>query len=118
MDWQSFSQVHADTHPKTAGRVWHALRGRLLPTCIGTPFIERASENAGIENGVELFDAAIHKLTGFHVDELSHIEHAKAVTLPTMVVPVHHDGSGFDSNLTLRFVCVSCWFAIMRLLLP
>jgi uncharacterized protein len=34
------------------------------------PFVERTCENAGIENGVELFDAAIHKLTGFHVDEL------------------------------------------------
>ena len=55
------------------------------------PFIERASENAGIENGVEMFDAAIHKLTGFHVDELSPIEHAKAVTVSTLVVQVHND---------------------------
>src|SRR5271170_6334733 len=55
------------------------------------PFIERASEKAGIEKGVEMFDAAIHKLTGFHIDELSPIEHAKAVTAPTFVVQVHDD---------------------------
>ena len=29
------------------------------------PFIERATENAGIEDGISLFDTAIHKLTGF-----------------------------------------------------
>jgi hypothetical protein len=55
------------------------------------PFIERAAENAEIANGVEMFDTAIHKLTGFHVDELSPIEHAKAVTVPTLVVQVHDD---------------------------
>jgi uncharacterized protein len=55
------------------------------------PFIERASEKASIANGVEMFDAAIHKLTGFHVDELSPIEHARAVTVPTLVAQVHED---------------------------
>lgn len=55
------------------------------------PFIERASESAGIENGVEIFDAAIHRLTGFHVDELSPTEHAKAVMVPTLVAQVHND---------------------------
>jgi hypothetical protein len=29
------------------------------------PFIERATENAGIEDRISLFDTAIHKLTGF-----------------------------------------------------
>jgi uncharacterized protein len=55
------------------------------------PFIERASENAGILDGVKMFDAAIHKRTGFHLDELSPIEHAKAVRVPTLVVQVHDD---------------------------
>jgi hypothetical protein len=55
------------------------------------PFIERACENAGIANGIAMFDAEIHKLTGFHIDELSPIEHAKAVTLPTFVVQVRDD---------------------------
>jgi uncharacterized protein len=55
------------------------------------PFIERASEKAGIPDGPKMFDAAIHKRTGFHMDELSPIQHAKAVTLPTLVVQVHDD---------------------------
>jgi uncharacterized protein len=55
------------------------------------PFIERASENAGIQDGVRMFDAAIQRRTGFHIDELSPIEHAKAVTVPTLVVQVHDD---------------------------
>lgn len=55
------------------------------------PFVERAAESAGIEHGVELFDAASLRRTGFHVDELSPIEHAKAVTVPTLVVQVHDD---------------------------
>jgi hypothetical protein len=55
------------------------------------PFIERACENAGQPDGVRMFDAAIHKRTGFHLDELSPIEYAKAVTVPTLVVQVHDD---------------------------
>lgn len=37
------------------------------------PFVEVASEKAGIGNGADLFDAAILKRTGFHMDELSPI---------------------------------------------
>jgi len=55
------------------------------------PFVERASENAGIANGPELFDAASRRRTGFGIDELSPIEHAKAVAVPTLVVQVHDD---------------------------
>lgn len=55
------------------------------------PFIERAAEQAGIANGPEMFDAAIHKLTGFHLDELSPIAHAPGVTVPTLVAQVHED---------------------------
>ena len=55
------------------------------------PFVERASENAGIPDGPQMFDAAILKRTGFHLDELSPIDHAKAVTVPTLVVQVHDD---------------------------
>lgn len=55
------------------------------------PFVERASEKAGIPDGVRMFDAAIFRRTGFHMDELSPIEHAKAVTVPTLLVQVHND---------------------------
>jgi uncharacterized protein len=54
-------------------------------------FIEREVENAGIEGGVELSDDALHRRTGFHIDEQSPIEHAKAVQLPTLVAQVHDD---------------------------
>lgn len=55
------------------------------------PFVEVAAEKAGIANGPEMFDFAIRKHHGFGIDELSPIEHAKAVTLPTLVAQVHHD---------------------------
>lgn len=57
------------------------------------PFIERACEEAKIDlkEGTDLFDLEIQKRTGFHMDELSPIEHAKAVTVPTLMVQVHHD---------------------------
>jgi uncharacterized protein len=55
------------------------------------PFVERAAENAGIANGSEMFGAAIRKQDGFGIDELSPIEHATSVTVPTLVVQVHND---------------------------
>jgi hypothetical protein len=55
------------------------------------PFIERAAEASGIANGLELFDAASRKRTGFGVDELSPIKYAKSVTIPTLVVQVRED---------------------------
>jgi uncharacterized protein len=54
-------------------------------------FVERAAERAGIEDFVELFDEALHRRTGFHIDEQSPIEHAKSVQLPTLVAQVHDD---------------------------
>jgi hypothetical protein len=63
------------------------------------PFIERATENAGIEDGVSLFDTAIHKLTGFHVDELSPIEYRKDVRVPTLVAQVRADSSTKESDV-------------------
>jgi uncharacterized protein len=55
------------------------------------PFVERASEKAGIADGVRMFDEAILKRTGFHIDELSPITHANAVTVPTLMVQVRND---------------------------
>ena len=67
------------------------------------PFIARASEQAGIVNGVELFDVAIRKLHGFHVDELSPIEYAKDVTVPTLVAQVHDDSATRPSDVQTIF---------------
>lgn len=55
------------------------------------PFVEQALDKAGVVNGAEMFDAASRKNTGFGIDELSPIEHAKAVTVPTLVAQVHRD---------------------------
>jgi hypothetical protein len=52
-------------------------------------FVDRAVERNDIEDGVELFDEALHRRTGFHVDEQSPIEYAKSVKLPTLVAQVH-----------------------------
>ena len=55
------------------------------------PFIEQAADKAGIAHGAEMFDAASRKRTGFGIDELSPIEHAKAVMVPTLMAQVHRD---------------------------
>lgn len=55
------------------------------------PFVERGAEAAGVAEGPELFDQAVFKLTGFHMDELSPIPYAHAVTVPTLVMQVHDD---------------------------
>ena len=57
------------------------------------PFIEKACESANIDpqQGTEYFDLCSQRRTGFHIDELSPIEHAKAVQVPTLVVQVHQD---------------------------
>jgi hypothetical protein len=54
-------------------------------------FIERAVERNQIEDGVKLFDDALHRRTGFHVDAQSPIQHAKSIQLPTFVAQVHDD---------------------------
>lgn len=59
------------------------------------PFIERAAEGAGIADDMATaqFDVSIHKLTGFHLDELSPIQFAKHVQVPTLVAQVHQDST-------------------------
>jgi len=63
------------------------------------PVIERLCENAHVENGAEMFDEAIMKRTSFHLDELSPVEHSKAVMVPTLVVQVHHDSITYPSDV-------------------
>ena len=55
------------------------------------PFVERACEKAGVANGPEMFDSAVRRFHGFGIDELSPIEHAGAVKVPTLVLQVHDD---------------------------
>ncbi|MBV9728513.1 MAG: alpha/beta hydrolase [Pseudonocardiales bacterium] len=80
--------VAIDKHPEEFADI-KALLG--LQPISARAFIERAVEDKGIKGGVELFDDALHRRTGFHVDEQSPIEHAKSVQLPTLIAQVHDD---------------------------
>jgi uncharacterized protein len=63
-------------------------------------FVEKnIVEGAGIGDGVQLFDQALHRRTGFHVDEQSPIPHAKAVQVPTLVAQVHDDTLTYPSDV-------------------
>jgi pimeloyl-ACP methyl ester carboxylesterase len=62
-------------------------------------FIERAMEREKIANGVEMFDKAFHKRTGYHLDAVWPIEYSRAVTIPTLVVQVHDDFMTKPSNV-------------------
>jgi hypothetical protein len=57
------------------------------------PFVEKATEQLGLDDAVALFDATIHKLTGYRLDELSPLEYAKQVRVPTLVAQVREDSS-------------------------
>lgn len=68
------------------------IRSLVLVQPVSTrPLAERVAENLGLEDGVELFDEAIFKLTGFHVDDLTPLPYAQGVTVPTLVTQVHDD---------------------------
>lgn len=62
-------------------------------------FVETAVENQKIDNGLELFDTAFHKRTGFHLADVWPMEYAKAVTIPTLVAQVHKDFLTRPSNV-------------------
>jgi len=62
-------------------------------------FVQTAMENQKIENGVELFDAAYHKRTGYHLAEVWPMEYAKSVTVPTFVSQVRRDFLTKESNV-------------------
>ena len=56
---------------------------------------------------MEQFDEAVHKLTGFHVDQLSPIPHAHGVTMPTLLVQVHDDFLTKPSDMETIFEKIS-----------
>lgn len=62
-------------------------------------FVQVAVENQKIANGLELFAAAYHKRTGFHLDAVWPMEYCKAVTVPTLVAQVHNDFMTRPSNV-------------------
>ena len=62
-------------------------------------FVETAVENNKIANGLELFDEAFHKQTGFYLKDVWPMEYAKAVTIPTLVAQVKNDFLTKPSNV-------------------
>jgi uncharacterized protein len=62
-------------------------------------FVEKAVEREGIVNGVDLFDAAFHRRTGYHLSDVWPIEYAKAVTVPTLLAQVRNDFLTKPSNV-------------------
>ena len=98
------TMVAMNNHPDEFTHI-HSLIG--VQPVSARPFIERAAEKAGIENGADLFDDAIHKLNGFHIDELSPIKHAKGVTVPTLITQVLEDALTKKSDVQTIYDNVS-----------
>lgn len=82
------TMVAMNKHPEEFGHIKAMVAHQPVSA---RPFVEQAADKAGIANGADMFDAASRKRTGFGIDELSPIEHAKAVKVPTMVAQVHAD---------------------------
>jgi hypothetical protein len=70
-------------------------------------FVEKAVENEGIANGIELFATAFHDLTGQNLDETWAIEDARAVTVPTLLTQVRNDFRTKQSNVQQIYDLVS-----------
>jgi esterase/lipase len=62
-------------------------------------FVQTAMENQKIANGVELFDTAYYKRTGYHLADVWPMEYAKSVTVPTLVAQVRDDFLTKPSNV-------------------
>jgi uncharacterized protein len=70
-------------------------------------FVEKAVEREGIANGVDLFDAAFHRRTGYHLADVWPMEYAKAVTMPTLFAQVRNDFLTKPSNVQEIYDTVS-----------
>lgn len=86
------TMVAMDRHPEEFATVQAMIA--LQPTST-RPIIERAAEGLGLDPtaAADAFDAATRLRTGFHLDELSPLNHAKAVTVPTLLAQVHQDST-------------------------
>lgn len=80
--------VAMDKHPEEFAHIKTMIG---LQPVSARPFVEQGAAAAKVDNGPAQFDQAVFKLTGFHMDELSPIPHAHAVTVPTLLVQVHDD---------------------------
>jgi pimeloyl-ACP methyl ester carboxylesterase len=69
----------------------HILAMIVLQPAPPRAFVERAVERAGISNGMEMFNKALHRRSGYQLDDFRPIENSQAVTVPTFVAQVHDD---------------------------
>lgn len=86
------TMVAMDRHPDEFDRVQTLIA--LQPTAT-RPIVERAAEGLGFDpvSATAAFDEAIQRRTGFRLDELSPLDHAKAVRVPTLLAQVHADAT-------------------------
>ncbi len=70
-------------------------------------FVATAIENQKIANGVALFDAALHRRTGYHLADVWPMAYAKAVKLPTLIAQVRADFLTKPSNVQEIFDTIS-----------
>ncbi len=96
--------VAMDKHPEEFSHIKSMV---LHQPVSARPFIEQAAARSGLNDGPEQFDQAIHKLNGFHIDELSPIPHAHAVKVPTLVSQVHDDFLTKPSDVQTIFDTIS-----------
>lgn len=54
---------------------------------------------AEVPGGLGLLETKLHHLTGFRLDELSPLQYAKDVAIPTLLAQVHHDSSTRPSDV-------------------
>jgi pimeloyl-ACP methyl ester carboxylesterase len=80
--------VAMDKHPEEFAHIKAMVA---LQPVSARPFVEQGAAAAKVADGPEQFDQAVFKLTGFHMDELSPIPYAHAVTVPTLMAQVHDD---------------------------
>jgi pimeloyl-ACP methyl ester carboxylesterase len=62
-------------------------------------FVEKAVESQGIADGIELFDAAFHKRTGYRLADAWPMDYCRSVTVPTLVAQMHDDFRTKPSNV-------------------
>lgn len=64
-------------------------------------FVETGAKNAGLDpkETAEAFDKIVFRKTGFHLDELSPMEYAKDVLLPTLMAQVRKDTMTYPEDV-------------------
>jgi len=62
-------------------------------------FAKKAFEKMGVENGVEMLSKRLFETSGTHLNEMSPLKYASAVTVPTLVTQVHQDAGTYPEDV-------------------